>query len=94
MASEPTTPPEGVDVVGQGDEDSTSGSDHVMDMLGEHVPLSLLMDLTAPKGPDSETILGDEGLPEDSWWALGDSADGEVATDDDAADDDTEGTAP
>ena len=91
MASEPTTPPQGVDAVGQGDEDSTSGSDHVMDMLGEHVPLSLLMDLTAPTGPDSETILDDEGLPEDSWWALGDSADGEVTADVAEADEDTDG---
>lgn len=49
-------------------EDSTSGSEHVMDMLGEHVPLSLLMDLTSPTGPDSVTIHDDEGLPEDSWW--------------------------
>ncbi|MEJ5915226.1 hypothetical protein [Pseudokineococcus sp. 1T1Z-3] len=65
----------------------SSGSDHVMDMLGEHVPLSLLMDLTSPKGPDSETILDDEGLPEDSWWgeaeeptgANGTTADGDAA---------------
>lgn len=56
------------------DEDSTSGSEHVMDMLGEHVPLSLLMDLTAPTGPDSVTIHDDEGLPADSWWDLGETA--------------------
>lgn len=51
-------------------EASTSGSEHVMDMLGEHVPLSLLMDLTSPTGPDSVSIHDDEGLPEDSWWDL------------------------
>lgn len=40
----------------------------VMEMLGEHVPLSLIMDLSAPAGPDSESILDDEGQPEDAWW--------------------------
>ncbi len=40
----------------------------VMGMLGEHVPLSLIMDLSAPAGPDSESILDDEGQPEDAWW--------------------------
>lgn len=40
----------------------------VMDLLSEHVPLSLLMDLTAPAGPDSEAILEQEGEPEEAWW--------------------------
>jgi len=40
----------------------------VMGLLGEHVPLSLMLDLTAPAGPDSESILDDEGQPDDSWW--------------------------
>ncbi|WP_299035671.1 hypothetical protein [uncultured Pseudokineococcus sp.] len=52
--------------------DSTSGSTHVLGMLGDHVPLSLLIDLAAPTGPDSVTIHDDEGLPADSWWDLGD----------------------
>jgi hypothetical protein len=97
MTSEPTTPPQGVRTAADGEgatttaEDSTSGSDHVMDMLGEHVPLSLLMDLTAPTGPDSETILDDEGLPEDSWWSLaGGDEGGDGASGD--AEDDTAGT--
>ena len=55
-------------------EDSTSGSTHVLGMLGDHVPLSLLMDLAAPTGPDSVTIHDDEGLPADSWWDLGGEA--------------------
>lgn len=72
MTSQNPTSPEAVAREGTAapTEDSTSGSEHVMDMLGEHVPLSLLMDLTSPTGPDSVTIHDDEGLPEDSWWEL------------------------
>jgi hypothetical protein len=40
----------------------------VMGLLSDHVPLSLLMDLTAPAGPDSEAILEQEGEPDDAWW--------------------------
>ncbi|MFP5335025.1 MAG: hypothetical protein ACLGIV_06905 [Actinomycetes bacterium] len=40
----------------------------VMGLLSEKVPLSLLMDLSAPAGPDSEAILDEEGEPEEAWW--------------------------
>ena len=40
----------------------------VMSMLHEHVPLSLLCDLTSPEGPQSAEILAEEGEPEDKWW--------------------------
>lgn len=40
----------------------------VMSMLHEHVPLSLLCDLTAPEGPQSAEILAEEGEPESRWW--------------------------
>ena len=40
----------------------------VKDLLGEHVPLSLIMDLTEPEGPDSQQILDAEGVPEQAWW--------------------------
>lgn len=40
----------------------------VMAMLHEHVPLSLILDLTTPEGPDSASILAEEGQPEDAWW--------------------------
>lgn len=40
----------------------------VMELLSEKVPLSLLMDLSAPAGPDSEAILDEEGEPEEAWW--------------------------
>jgi hypothetical protein len=39
----------------------------VMDLLAEHVPLTLLADLAAAE-PRSEAILAAEGLPEDAWW--------------------------
>lgn len=49
--------------------ESPSDEDNpVMEMLGEHVPLSLIMDLSAPAGPDSEAILDDEGAPDQAWW--------------------------
>jgi hypothetical protein len=44
-------------------------TEHVMDLLEEHVPLSLLMDLVEPSGPDSHDILATEGAPDEAWWA-------------------------
>lgn len=43
-------------------------AEHVKELLEDHVPLSLLMDLTDPQGPHSKEILDDEGVPEDAWW--------------------------
>ena len=40
----------------------------VMELLEEHVPISLLLDLVAPAGPDSQDILDTEGAPEHAWW--------------------------
>ncbi|MBA2768457.1 MAG: hypothetical protein H0U35_04885 [Sporichthyaceae bacterium] len=45
-----------------------STDEAVMTMLHDHVPLSLLCDLTAPGGPESEQILAEEGEPESRWW--------------------------
>lgn len=39
----------------------------VMDLLAEHVPLTLLADLAAAE-PRSGEILRAEGLPDDEWW--------------------------
>jgi hypothetical protein len=39
----------------------------VMDLLAEHVPLTLLADLAVAE-PRSDAILEAEGLPEDAWW--------------------------
>jgi hypothetical protein len=52
---EPTTP-------------TSENPDEVMAMLHDHVPLSLLCDLTAPEGPVSSEILAEEGEPETRWW--------------------------
>jgi hypothetical protein len=54
------------------DHDQTVQADqspaHVMELLEEHVPISLLLDLVAPAGPDSQDILETEGAPEQAWW--------------------------
>lgn len=42
--------------------------DHVMDLLHERVPLSLLVDLAEPGTPDSRAILEQEGAAEGRWW--------------------------
>lgn len=43
-------------------------AEQIMDLLEEHVPLSLIMDLTVPAGPNSREILRAEGEPEQHWW--------------------------
>lgn len=48
--------------------DQESTDEPVMSMLQEHVPLSLLCDLTAPEGPESAEILAEEGEPDTRWW--------------------------
>jgi hypothetical protein len=48
---------------------AASPPEQVMELLEEHVPLSLLIDLVAPTGPDSQDILDTEGAPEHAWWA-------------------------
>ncbi|NAZ88764.1 hypothetical protein [Kineococcus indalonis] len=55
-------------------EDATSGGTGspgarpVMEMLSEHIPLSLIMDMVSPEGPHSEELLVSEGLPDQEWW--------------------------
>jgi hypothetical protein len=49
----------------------------VMELLADHVPLTLLVDLV--DAPPSEQVLVEEGLPEQRWW--------EQDHDDDHADD-------
>jgi hypothetical protein len=44
------------------------GAEHTKELLEEHVPLSLIMDLTAPDGPHSREILDAEGAPAQAWW--------------------------
>ena len=38
-------------------------------LLAQHLPLSLLVDLAAPDGPDSSAICAAEGCPSSSWWS-------------------------
>ena len=38
----------------------------VMDLLAEHVPITLLVDLA--EAPESAALLEAEGLPDDPWW--------------------------
>jgi hypothetical protein len=54
--------PEGTHAVADAPTQQTKG------LLEEHVPLSLIMDLTAPGGPASREILAAEGAPEHAWW--------------------------
>jgi len=52
--------------------ESTPEDELVMQLLREHVPLTLLADLATPEGPPPSTeILREEGLPEDPWWQAG-----------------------
>ena len=39
------------------------------ELLAQHVPLALLVDLATPGGPDSREICAAEGCPEDPWWS-------------------------
>ncbi|MFV0458105.1 MAG: hypothetical protein ACK5MT_04955 [Actinomycetales bacterium] len=55
--------------------------DRVMHLLSEHVPISLIVDLSRPHGPDSEEILTEEGQPEDAWWGV--DGDGSVDAEED-----------
>jgi hypothetical protein len=42
--------------------------EEVMDLLAQHVPLSLIMDLAMPDGPHSTELLAHEPQPGDPWW--------------------------
>lgn len=39
----------------------------VKDLLAEHVPLALIVDLATPEATSAE-ILEAEGLPDEAWW--------------------------
>lgn len=48
--------------------ESAPDGETVMEMLGTHVPISLIMDLAERRGPHSQEILDSEGRPESTWW--------------------------
>ena len=94
-AADETRPPD-QGTLTEGDQSENAETDdadrHVMELLSEHVPLSLLVDLTSPEGPASEEILEEEGVPEDSWWVTGEGGDlGSVGKDLGEAEGDDEG---
>ncbi|WP_456844554.1 hypothetical protein [Cellulomonas sp. P5_C6] len=47
--------------------DDGESTQPVRDLLAEHVPLALIVDLVTPEAT-SEEILESEGLPADAWW--------------------------
>jgi hypothetical protein len=49
-------------------EEHDAPAEQLRELLEEHVPLSLIMDLSAPDGPGSKEILDAEGVPEQAWW--------------------------
>ncbi len=65
---------------------------HAQELLAEHVPLALLVDLLTPTGDTSADLLEAEGLPDDAWWQDGDGGEGGTARTDgrDASDEVTE----
>ena len=85
----------GVDEVSQADRTTAGGeheTDDVMELLADHVPLALLVDLVTPEGPASEEILRAEGMPQDAWWEADDGS--ESAATDAATDGGAEVPAP
>ena len=45
----------------------TEDTQTVRDLLAEHVPLALIVDLATPEATSTE-ILEAEGLPDEAWW--------------------------
>ncbi|GAB2674649.1 hypothetical protein [Thalassiella azotivora] len=69
QAAQPPAPEQGsTDTTEASATEEAADESHVMELLQEKVPLSLIIDLSAPAGPDSEQILDEEGEPEDAWW--------------------------
>lgn len=56
------------DATGATDASADEATEQTKELLEEHVPLSLIMDLTAPDGPHSKEILDAEGAPDEAWW--------------------------
>ncbi|WP_315094865.1 hypothetical protein [uncultured Cellulomonas sp.] len=47
--------------------DGGEATQPVRDLLAEHVPLALIVDLATPEATSAE-ILEAEGLPDEEWW--------------------------
>jgi hypothetical protein len=61
MTTRETTPPSA---------DDSADTQPVRDLLAEHVPLALIVDLATPEATSAE-ILESEGLPDEAWWEKG-----------------------
>ena len=48
--------------------DGDEATQPVRDLLAEHVPLALIVDLATPEATSAE-ILEAEGLPDEEWWS-------------------------
>ena len=68
MTPLPSIPEQGGSSHGASDVPLGPVDERMMALLGSHVPLSLLLDLSAPDGPASREILDSEGRPDQSWW--------------------------
>ena len=55
-------------------EPSDSATQPAKDLLAEHVPLALIVDLVNPEATSAE-ILESEGLPDVPWWEESDASD-------------------
>ena len=53
----------------EGDGTGVDAAQHTQELLAEHVPLTLLVDLLSPTRQTSADIMAAEGLPEQEWWA-------------------------
>ena len=58
-----------VDADGPGGSAASPAHRAVMNLLAQHVPLSLLLDVLVADGPCSREILETEGVPPWAWWA-------------------------
>lgn len=58
----------GVDEVQAAEVAALDPAQHAQELLAEHVPLTLLVDLLTPTGETSADLLEEEGLPDDAWW--------------------------
>jgi hypothetical protein len=56
------------------DELSDADTQPAKDLLAEHVPLALIVDLVNPEATSAE-ILESEGLPDVAWWDESDGSD-------------------
>ena len=75
QADEPAVEPAATAATADAEGAAGGATLHAHELLAEHVPLTLLVDLLTPAGPSSEELLATEGLPDRAWWAGDDRTD-------------------